>query len=146
MADKATYLSDLQGLSYVLEVGIPILVEENVGVDFTIYDVDVLENGNAGRATIVSHRFAVYNEGGGGEAAYCYGPPYKAYYRENDTVYSAVASYVSGLSPVKGFSITEYNTDNQWAKVRAFVYVADHIEERQYFVYNDGGLTHEDIQ
>ena len=146
MTDKATYLSNLEALSYVQEIGTPVLREDKTGVNLKVYDVDILEMGNSNRTQVISHKFAVYDEGGGSEAAYSYGPPYVPYYRENDPVYAAVATYVEGLGPVKGFSISEYDTDNQWAKVRVFVFVTDHIEEKQYLIYNDGGLTHEEIQ
>jgi hypothetical protein len=144
---KAEYISSLEGETYILEIGTPVEVESesNANLNLTVYDVDLLELDGSGSSIGYSHRFAVYDEGGAGEAAYAYGPEYQPYYEVNRAVYSAVKAYVEGISAVKGFIIINYSEDDQWAKVLVYRFVTDHIEEQNFFVYNDGGLTHYEI-
>ena len=33
----------------------------------------------------------------------------------------------------------------QWAKIKVYRFVTDHIEEQLFFVYNDGGATYLEI-
>ena len=64
---------------------------------------------------------------------------------DNDTFRNAVITYLDGVSNVYGYKILSYDEDSQWAKCLIYLHVTDHIEERYFFVYNDGGATHEEI-
>jgi hypothetical protein len=145
MTTKAAYLTNLAGKSYIQDVGTPVLEQSDAELNLKLYEVSLSELSGTSAMMATKHKFLVYDEGGGSEAAYPFGPIFKPYYRENDTVYAAIKAYVDGLSAVKGFKIVDFDTVEQWAKVYAFVYVTDHIEEKYYFVYVDGTLTHKEI-
>lgn len=144
MTTKSEYLSALQDKAYIQSVGTP--VETGESNDYlTIYEVEVVETDGSSAAVKGVHRFAVSDEGGAGESAYAYGPAIKPYYRTNDPVYAAVKSYIDAIAAVKAFRIVDFDTAEQWAKVFAWVFVTDHIEEKYYLVWNAGGLTHQEI-
>lgn len=147
MTTKAQYLTALEGESFISAVGTPVLESSKTDteLDINTYRVQMIENSPAGEIVINSHLFSVIDEGGGGEAAYPFGQAFTPGFDENNIVYAAIEGYIAGLTSVKGFRISDYSTSNQWAKVLVWEYVTDHIEEKYYFVYNDSGLTHEEI-
>lgn len=143
MATKAAYLTALAGLSYIEEVGTPVLDdgESNSELKYNIYDVWVLERNN-GTGVSVKHRFAVYDEGGGSEEVLT---TYVPSFEGNYSGYNALITEIESISNIKSYWIRQISTEQQFAIVRAMIYVTDHVEVKWYLIYKDGDLTYAEI-
>ena len=143
MATKAQYLTALGNKSYIEATGAAVLnTDESISeISYNVYDINVVER-NDGEGTSVKHQFVVYDEGGGSEEVLT---EYKPSFNENLTGYNLLITEIESISNIKSYWIRTFDTDQQYVIVRACIYVTDHIEIKWYLVYNDGGLTHEEI-
>lgn len=145
MATKTEYLAVLLAKSFIQEVGTPVLISEDTELKVKIYKVQLLEKNGTVKAIPITHKFAVYKEGLAQETAFDLDGFYVPYFQENAAVYAALIAYAAAITNLTGYQVKEYNRDGAWIKVLAWMYVTDHIEEKYYFIYNDGGLTHKEI-
>jgi len=143
MATKSEYITALAGLSYISEVGTPVEVagESTPEIKYTVYDVNVLERDN-GNGISVKHRFVVYDEGGGSEEVLT---SYVPAFKENLSGYNALITKIEAIPDMKSYWIRNIDTVQQFAIVRAMVYVTDHIEIKWYLIYVDSGLQSVEI-
>lgn len=144
--NKTDYLADLAGKSFIQEVGTEELIQDlSSDIEVKIYKVRLLEKENSIRAIPIIHKFAVYKEGLGAETAFDLDGKYIPYFKENDSKYTTMVTYLDGLSDVKSYRITDLNRDLQTAVCKVWVLVSGNVEEKLYLVYNDGGITHNEI-
>ena len=144
MATKAAYLTALEGLSYIQGVDTPIQNngESNSNLDWTVYDVYLTELDGNGNGALVKHQFVVYDEGGGSEEVL---NEYIPHFEENLPGYSAMISHIEGITALKSYWIRKISTEQQFAVIRAMIYVTDHIEIKWYLIYVDSGVQHSEI-
>ena len=144
--NKTEYLADLQAKSYIQEVATEELQKDYTELNLKVYVVELLEKVNSTKAQPVKHRFCVYKEGFAQETAFAAGSGYTPFYNENNSTYQSIVGYITGTIPnVKAYWIKEFDKTQNYAKVRCDVFVTDHIEEKWYLIWNDSGLTHEEI-
>ena len=145
MANKSEYLTALNALSYIQKVGTPVLQPSasDVELQLNVYIVPVLEKVNTTKAQRVKQVFCVYREGLTGETAF---GPYEPVFKENDNIYQLIISYINSSIPnTKAYWIKEFSKELNYAKVRTYEHVTDHIEEKWYLIWNNNGLVHEEI-
>lgn len=147
MANKDTYISNLLGLSYVVSVKDPVLVE-NWG-NINVYDIAYLENNSNKMAEWFKHRFIVIAEGQAGETAVPYSRKFYPKFTSNDTFISAAKSYLDSKvtdGTFEGYIILKWDYEQKWVKAKAIEIIdSTTCQEIDIFVYNDGGATHRKI-
>lgn len=139
---KSEYITWLNGRSYLKEVGTPVLNtgQSNATLEWSVYDIDLLElNLTDSTGEIRSHRFAVYDEGGGSEAVF---NQYVPYYKENLSGYNALIAEIESITNLRGYIIRKIDTEQQFALVKAAIFNSPNIDIVWYLVYNDSGLTY----
>ncbi len=92
--------------------------------------------------------YIVIDEGDAGE---------KAQYKENGkretfpvnvAAKQALVNYVETMTGYRGHEIIDINVDNsfKFAKIKLYQFVTDHVEEKMYVIYKDGGAPITEVE